>query len=139
MGRQISWFGFTTKKERRRQEEIARRKMFPFGEAQRQAELRLLRELIRVRAADTDLLFQLVQAKDCLHRREEEDAEDQNGWLREWLHSQLARTFPARELMCFLALAELEQDMQGLDQLPDADTVRRRAEQLCTERAALLW
>lgn len=125
-----SWMEFTTKKQRRRREEAARRQMFPFGEEQREAELRLLRELIRIRVRNNDLLFQLVAAKDCLHRREEEDEEEQNRRLRHWLNSQLAGMFPPRQLRYFLALAELEQDMQDMSQFPDAETVRRRAEQL---------
>lgn len=131
MGLQFPWLEITTKKERKRREEKARRQMFPFGEAQREAELRLLRELIEARARDNDLLFQLVRAKDCLHRREDEEEEEQTARLRGWLHSPLATLYPPQQLMRFLALAELEQGIQDLSELPDAAAVRQRAEELC--------
>lgn len=131
MGRQISWFGFTTRKQRRRREEHDRRQMFPFGEAQREAELALLRQLIELRGVrDNDLLYQLVEAKDCLVCQEDEDEEDRLQRLQQWLQSPLASRFPPRQLLCFLALAELEQGMEDLTALPDADAVRRRAEEL---------
>ena len=79
---------------------------------------------------DNDLLYQLVEAKDCLVCQEDEDEEDRLQRLQQWLQSPLASRFPPRQLLCFLALAELEQGMEDLTALPDADAVRRRAEEL---------
>lgn len=138
MGMRIPWLEMTSKQEQHRREEKARQLMFPFGEPQRAAELQLLRELIGTRSRDTDILFQLFQAKDCLRRREDEDPEEQNGRLWEWLHSQLARAYTPEERMRFLALAELEQGMQHLQDLPDAAAICRRATELCAEKANYL-
>lgn len=138
MGLRIPWLETTSKQERKRREEKAQRLMFPLGEEQRAAELQLLRQLIGTRARDSDILFQLFQAKDCLRRREDEDPEEQNGRLWEWLHSQLARAYPPEERMRFLALAELEQGLQSLQDLPDAAAVCRRARELCAEKADYL-
>lgn len=134
----IPWLETVSKKERQRREEKAQRLMFPFGEEQRAAELALLRELIKTKARDADLLFQLFQAKDCLRPMQDETPEEQNERLAAWLTSQLARSFKPAERAVFLALAELERPMQSLAEMPAADAVAARAAQLAQEKCGQL-
>lgn len=49
MGFRIPWLESVSRKERQKREDKARRMMFPFGEEQKAAELRLLRSLIETR------------------------------------------------------------------------------------------
>ncbi len=136
----FGWFETVSSKERKRREDRLRSEMLPFGEAQREAELRLLRALVTTRARDSELLFQLISAKTALRPAKEEDDPDrarQNA-LREWLHSKLARGYSAQERAVFWALAELEQPAQSLADLPDAEQVRQKADALMAQHAALL-
>ena len=134
----IPWLETVSKKERQRREEKAQRLMFPFGEEQRAAELALLRELIKTKARDADLLFQLFQARDCLRPMQDETPEEQNERLAAWLTSQLARSFKPAERAVFLALAELERPMQSLAEMPTADAVAVRAAELAQEKCGQL-
>ena len=138
----FAWPGGTSRRERARQEEKFRRRMFPFGEEQREAELRLLRGLIGRRAQDSELLFQLLSAKSALCPDAEEEDEDgpdpRQDALRDWLRSQLARGFAPAARAVFWALAELEQPMQALSELPGPEAVRRRAGELLRDHPALL-
>ena len=132
----IPWLESVSRRERERREKKTRQMMFPFGEEQRKAELRLLRELVTTRAQDSDLLFQLFSAKAALRPSEEE--EDQEERLKEWLRSHLARGFAPKERAAFWALAELEQSAQSLEELPGPEAVRRRAGELLEENYSLL-
>lgn len=130
MGLNIPWLEMVSKKEQRRREEKARKMMFPFGDEQRTVELELMHQLIKSRSRDQELLFQLYLAKDCLQAREDEDDEDRETRLVEWLHSKLAKDFTPEERMRFLALAELEQNMQDLSEMPDLERIKDRARNL---------
>lgn len=134
----IPWLETVSKKERQRREEKAQKLMFPFGEEQRTAELAVLRALIKTKARDADLLYQLFQAKDCLRPQQDETPEEQEERLAAWLGSQLARGFKPAERAVFLALAEAERPMHALSDLPDADTVARSAEQMQQKYRAYL-
>lgn len=134
----IPWLETVSKKERQRREEKAQKLMFPFGEEQRTAELAVLRKLIKTKARDADLLFQLFQAKDCLRPMQDETSEEQEERLAAWLVSQLAHSFKPAERVTFLALAELERPMQSLAEMPEADAVAQRAEQLMQRYKAYL-
>ena len=138
MGRKIPWLDMASKKERARREEKLRRRLFPLGAPQREAELRLLRALVTTRAQDEDLLYQLVQARDCLYRQEDEEPAEQRERLQTWLQSQLLQRYTRQERLYFLALAQCGQVPQTLDDLPDAAAVRRRAEALQNGDAPLL-
>ena len=136
MGFRIPWLESVSHKERQKREDKARRMMFPFGEEQKAAELRLLRSLIETREQDSVLLFQLFQAKASLSPADEDT--DSEELLAEWLGSRLARGFTARGRAVFWALAELELPMQSLDEMPGPETVNRRAEQLLQQHPDLL-
>lgn len=138
MGLNIPWLETVSKKERQRREEKAQRMMFPFGEEQRAAELAVLRSLIKTKARDADLLFQLFQAKDCLRPMQDETPEEQEERLAGWLRSQLVRGYKPEERAAFLALAELERPMQSLVDMPSADEVAERAQSLQQEKCAYL-
>lgn len=134
----IPWLETVSKKERQRREEKAQKLMFPFGEEQRAAELSVLRKLVKTKARDADLLYQLFQAKDCLRPVQDETPEEQQERLAAWLASQLARSFKPAERALFLALAELERPMQSLEEMPTADTVAQCAEQMTKKYHAYL-
>lgn len=134
----IPWLETVSKKERQRREEKAQKLMFPFGEEQRAAELAVLRTLVKTKARDADLLYQLFQAKDCLRPVQDETPDEQEERLAAWLGSQLARGFKPAERAVFLALAESERPMQSLAQMPTADTVVQCAEQMMQKYHAYL-
>ena len=129
MARTIQWLEFLTEKERARREKRAKSRLMPLGDAQQAAELALLRPLVQTSADDSDLLFQLLCAKNCVTPADPE--EDTAELLEEWLASPLTRRFALPERMAFLALARLECGMTALEQMPSA-------QQLLQERDALL-
>lgn len=126
MARSIQWLEFLTQKERARREKSIRNRLLPFGEAQQTAELAVLRPLISTRSDDSDLLFQLIQAKSCLRPEEDEDSAE---LIESWQTSALTRRFSAREQAIFLALARLEAGLSSMDAFPTAEQVLREAEQ----------
>lgn len=136
----MAFVWFESAKQKRRREAKFRAGVLPFGEAQREAELRLLRALVTTRAKDSELLFQLISAKTALRPDEEEENPDKarQKALYEWLHSQLTRGYTARERAVFWALAELEQPAQSLADLPNAEQIRQKAEELLAQHAVML-
>lgn len=134
MPRTIQWLEFLTEKERSRREKRAKSRLVPLGDAQQEAELALLRPLVQTRAADSDLLFQLICAKNCVTPADPED--DPAELLEEWLSSPLARRFSHAERMTFLALAKLERGVASLEQMPTAQQLSEQAELLLNDRAS---
>lgn len=131
MARSIQWLEFLTQRERERREALARSRLLPYGSAQQAAELALLRGLIDTRATDSDLLFQLLQAKGCALPAD--PGEERAALLREWLDNTLTRRFAPRERAVFWALARLEAAMPSMEQFPTASQVAQEAEQALRE------
>lgn len=63
MGKRISWFDMVSSKEKKRQEEKYNKMIFPFGQAQKEKELELLKRLIPSKKSE-DSLYQVVLLKE---------------------------------------------------------------------------
>lgn len=130
MGKRIAWFDMLSPKQREAREREVRNAIFPFGEAQRAAEIDLLRKLIHTRSTESVLLFQLAQAKEAVN------ADDKEA-LKEWFTSPLARSFKREERACILAAAQLERTITSLDEMPDKESVEQLAMNLL--RSNQVW
>lgn len=139
MSRRIQWLEFISPKERARREDRTRRRLMPLGDEQRTAELVLLHAVVHTRSDDMDLMFQLLQAKECLSPEDPDDAPEALDAVHEWLHSPLARRYPAIERAAFWALAAAEQSIQPFtcEALPSAQALLEQAQALVREHGEL--
>jgi len=120
MGKHISWFDMTSPKQRAKREKRYEQEMFPFGTEQREREIALLHKLIPGKHADSDLLYQLLQAKEAVG---EADEEDRQRALSLWRGSELLRRLPKVTYESLLAMAQLEKEMTSLEEFPTEDRV----------------
>lgn len=127
MGKEISWFRSVPKREQVRKEKEYKNRMFPFGDTQQARETEILREILETKLSDTDMLYQLLCVKECLQFPDDEDCAEN---LAEWRASPLAKRLTAKDRAVFQALAKLEEGCTGLEEFPDAKTVRAEAAKL---------
>lgn len=126
----VNWFTFTSKEERKRQEEDYYRQMFPLGEAQRRREEELLERCIMTAISSNEKVYQLQIVKEAL-REPEEDRKQMA--LKKWYQAALAKKLPPGERAMVLALGELEQGCCVVEELPSLEEIRQRSQILMEE------
>lgn len=109
-----------------RQEDFARyeREMFPLGPRQRELELAALQRLVGGRYGPQELMFQLLQVKECLAGAE---GEERRRALARWRTGQLARRFAPGEQALFIALAVLQEGSTDLAAFPTDEELQAEA------------
>ncbi len=123
----IPWFRMVSRRDREKREKKYKEQMFPLGEAQRDREQALLKELFPQFKDEEQLIYQLLCAKECLL---EEDSDWREEGLARWLGSSLMQRFSEEEKMMILAFAQLEQGCGGLEDFPNREQVMERALEL---------
>ncbi len=124
MKSKIPWLDMTPPAERQKNFERYQREMFPLGPRQRELELAALQRLVGGRYGQQELLFQLLQVKECLAGAE---GEARQRALARWGVGQLARRFAPQERAVFIALAVLQEGSTDLASFPTDEEVQAEA------------
>ncbi len=121
----IPWFESVTPQQRRKREEKYLRMMFPFGAAQKEREISLLKQCVKAGLKDGELLYQLLCVKEALL---EEDEESRKTALANWAKSHLAGYLSPNDKRIVYALAKMGLACKSLEDFPDADALTAKAE-----------
>ncbi len=130
MGRGIPWLDFSSSREKRKREERYYRAMFPFGEAQRERERELLIRCTDARLGAEELLYQLLCVREALQDEDEESREEA---LDNWKRSRIAAKLSEADRRVVYALAAMPMSCSGLEEYPDEDTLKQKAEKISLE------
>lgn len=124
MAGMAAWFLFTSKEQRRQQEQDYYKRMFPMGEPQRTREKELLEQCVLTEIAPNEKLYQLQIVKEALMQPDEER---KLAALKKWYGARLSKKLPPRERAMVLALGELEQECRTVEDIPAAKEIRERS------------
>lgn len=119
MARRIGWFDTSTKAQRKKKEERYESQMFPLGPAQKEAELKLLTELLPHMPAGQSLYY-LLQFKEIV--RSEDREEDYADWSR----TNLAKQLSEGDRRLLWAVAEDSLAWKSLEDIPEAREIQKR-------------
>lgn len=114
----FGWEEFKSTKERLREQQEYQQKIFPLGEEQRAVVLSALKEFVKRKAPDSEILYHFIVSKQKYveNDKKEEIIPEIAKYLRK------AR-FKADEIKSIIALVMLDSEAQSIESYPTKDAV----------------